>query len=172
MNTTTTSQLVDKINFLAVGLITAAGIHMALNLFSVSSVLASAHAGLLGIIFTALKLSWTVAGFLAGGYVAYNTWFMFHARDFTKARTAAIGALVLPLVGITGLITGFALIPLGAAILLLFRLPNWQAAFGIEVPVQPENEVQAEDQAEAQYEAGHRVEAESEIEAHEPAGVE
>jgi hypothetical protein len=142
MNTNTTPHLVDKINFLAVGLLTAAGIHMALNLLSVSAVLASAHAGPLGITFTALKLSWTVAGFLAGAYVGYNAIFMVNARDFTKARMAAIGALILPLVGVTGLITGFALIPLGAAILLLFRLPEWKAAFGIETPASLDLEVE------------------------------
>jgi hypothetical protein len=132
MNTNTTPHLVDKINFLAVGLMTASGVHMALNLLSISAVLASAHAGLLGITLTALKLSWTVAGFLAGAYVAYNAIFMLHARDFAKTRIAAIGAILLPLVGVTGLITGFALVPLGAAVLLLLRLPEWKAAFGIE----------------------------------------
>jgi hypothetical protein len=171
MNTNTTP-LVDKINILAVGLMTAAGIHMALNILSVSAVLASAHAGLLGIAFTALKLSWTVAGFLAGGYVAYNAWFMMGARDFAKARTAAIGSIALPLVGITGLITGFLLVPLGAAAVLLFRLPEWQAAFGIDVPVQHTNEVPAEYQAEPEYQAEHEQQAEAEVQEHEAAAVE
>lgn len=140
MNTNTTPQQIEKINYLAAGLLTAAGAHMILSLLGIPGLLASSTPGFLGILLTALKVSWSAAGFLAGAYVAYNAFFMVNARDFQKARVAAIGALVLPLLGMTGIITAFALIPVGALTLVVLRQPEWKAAFGYQV----EGEIEVE----------------------------
>jgi hypothetical protein len=135
MNTNATPQQIEKLNYLATGLLAAAGAHIVLIVLSVSGMLAASSPGFLGILVTVLKVSWTAAGFFGAAYVAYNTFFMLNGRDYHKARIAAIGALVLPLFGASGVITAFALIPLGGIALYLFRQPAWKAVFGIEEAV-------------------------------------
>jgi hypothetical protein len=137
----TTSQLTEKINLLAVTLLSAAAIHIAFCLFGIPHILASAKPGI-GILVTAIKLTLSVGGILGGAYVGYNGFFMFNARSFAKARLAALGAIVLPFIGLCGLITGFILIPSGAACLLLFRLPEWRNVFTDELPVLGDAELQ------------------------------
>ena len=70
-----------------------------------------------------------IAGVLGGGFVALQSLSVFKGKDYGKARMAAIGTLVLPIVGLTGGITAFALVPIGAAAWWLLRQPAWQAGF-------------------------------------------
>jgi hypothetical protein len=126
---TTTPQLITKINAVAAALLLAAGAHTFLCLYATPALLTPSTNGTLGIIFAALKLSWTSVGAIAGAYVFYNAAHMIRARSFQKARVAAIGALALPLFGVLGPITAFALVPAGLAAFLLLRHPDWKAAF-------------------------------------------
>jgi hypothetical protein len=129
-----TSQLTEKINLLAAALLMAAAIHTFLDLLGIPHVLAAARPGVFGIVLTILKLTLAVGGALGGAYVGYNALAMFNARSFGKARMAAMGAVALPFVGLCGMITGFILIPAGAACLFLLRLPDWKAAFADVLP--------------------------------------
>ncbi len=144
MNTHATPQQIEKLNYLGTGLLAATGAHVVLIALSVSGMLAASSSGFLGILLTALKVTWTAAGFFGAAFVAYNTFFMLNARDYQKARIAAIGALVLPFFGASGIITAFALIPLGGIAFYLFRQPEWKAVFGVEEAVPaPVEEYQA-----------------------------
>jgi hypothetical protein len=126
---TNTPQLITKINAVAAALLLAAGAHTFLCLCATPALLAPATNGTLGIIFAAMKLSWTSVGAIAGAYVFYNAAHMIRARSFQKARIAAVGALALPLFGVLGPITAFALLPAGTLAFVLLRQPDWKAAF-------------------------------------------
>ena len=129
MQTTSTPQQGERINLLAAGLITAVGGHLLLNLLGLPKLFTLPAPGFMAILVAALKVFWTLAGLGAGAYVIYNASFMVNARSYTKAKIAARGALVLPLFGLAGAITGFALVPVGALAMLLLRQPHWMAAF-------------------------------------------
>jgi len=136
----TTQRQKEVINLVAAGLLAAAAAHMGLSLLSIPHLLASSSSDLLGIVLTTLKISWSAAGFVGGAYVLYNAISMVNAKCFNKARVAAIGALILPLLGVNGIITAFALLPVGAIAVVLLRSEHWKAAFhgDVQLPVQAE----------------------------------
>ncbi len=129
MKTNTNAQQLERINLLAAGLLTAAGAHLLLNLLGIPKLLSSSTPGALGILFTALKVCWTFAGIVGAGYVIYNGSYFLNARSIARSRIAARGAMVLPLLGLTGFITVFALVPLGAFTFWLLKQPTWMAPF-------------------------------------------
>ena len=90
--------------------------------------------GVLGGALKVLGIVWTIAGAGAAGYVALQALSIFKGKDYNNAQLAALGALALPFVGLTGGVTAFALIPIGGAAWWLLRQPAWKAAFEEEVP--------------------------------------
>jgi len=122
----------EIINLVAAGLLAAAGAHMGLSLLSMPGLLASTTTDVFGIVLTYLKITWSAVGFMGGAYVLYNAVSMVNARCFNKARVASVGALVLPFLGLQGIVTAFALLPLGAIAVVLLRRAEWKAAFGAE----------------------------------------
>ncbi len=127
--TNITKRQKEVINLVAAGLLAAAAAHMGLSLLSMPRLLAASASDLVSIILTAIKISWCAVGFIGSAYVIYNAVSMLNAKCFNKARIAAIGALILPLLGVNGIITAFALLPIGALAVVLLRKAEWQAAF-------------------------------------------
>ena len=120
---------IEKLNLLGAAMITATTAHGLLCLAATPGLLATPTAGFLA---TALKIAgilWNLAGIAAAGYAAFHCYSIFNGRSLAKSQKAAIATLVLPLIGLTGGVTAFALLPIGAAAFFLFRAPAWQAAF-------------------------------------------
>jgi hypothetical protein len=150
-NTSTT----EKLNMLGAALLTASAAHGLLCLATLPGLIEAPHAGLIGGAGKALGILWTIAGVVGGAFVALRSLSVFQGKDFAKARFAAIGTLVLPAVGLTGGVTAFALVPIGAAAWWLLRQPSWQAGFanfGAE-PIdetQPVAEMETEEEPEVE----------------------
>lgn len=119
----------EVIRLVAAGLLAAAAAHMALALAGMPGLLAASSTDVFGIILSAVKISWSAVGFVGGAYVLYNAASMVNATCLNKSRVAAIGALILPFLGLNGIITAFALLPLGAIAVVLLRRAEWKAAF-------------------------------------------
>lgn len=119
----------EKLNLLGAALITAIAAHGLLCLATLPGLLAAPTAGFLAGALKAAGILWTLVGIAAAGYAAFQGYSIFNGRSLVKARKAAIAALLLPLIGLTGGVTAFALLPIGGAAFFLFRSPAWQAAF-------------------------------------------
>lgn len=154
---------------LGAALITASAAHGLLCLATLPGLIDAPSEGFIGGAVKVLGTLWTIAGVLAGGYVALQTLSVFNGKDYAKARLAAIGTLGLPVVGLVGGVTAFALVPIGAAAWWLLRQPSWQAGFAefqwsSAVENVPQGEVEAElVEQDAEFDANPAA-AESEVE--------
>lgn len=149
---------------LGAALITGSAAHGLLCLAALPGLMQAPYAGFIGGAGKILGILWTIAGVLGGGFVALQSLSVFKGKDYAKARVAAIGTLVLPIVGLTGGVTAFALVPIGAAAWWLLRQPAWQAGFAQFAP-EPTFEVLPEEDGEP--EAAAEI-AEEEPESDEP----
>ncbi len=129
---------------LGAALITASVGHGLLCLATLPGLTDAPHEGFIGGAGKVLGILWTIAGALAAAYVAMQTLSFFGGKDYAKAKTASLGTLLLPLVGLTGGITAFALVPIGAAGWWLLRKPSWQAGFAEFAPPAQELELMPE----------------------------
>jgi hypothetical protein len=119
----------EKLNLLGAAMMTATAAH---GLFCLATLPGLLNAPTAGFIAMALKLAgvtWTVAGVAAACYVAFQSMAIFNGRSLARARNAAVATLILPLIGLTGGVTAFALLPIGALAYFLFRSADWQSAF-------------------------------------------
>lgn len=110
-------------------LMTATGAHALLCLATMPSLLNSPATGFVAIALKTAGIIWNLAGMGAGIYAALQSFAIINARSLAKAQKAAIAALVLPLIGLTGGVTAFALLPIGAVAFFLFKSADWQMAF-------------------------------------------
>lgn len=122
----------DNVNCLAAALIAAAGFHVLFCLLSFPEVLAVDRSGILGLFIKALYIGWYGTGVVGGVAVILCACYLINLRDFQKARVAGYGALLLPVLGGTGAVTAWALLPLGISLVLLLRTQTWRAAFRSE----------------------------------------
>ena len=141
----------DKLDMLGAALMTASAGHGLLCIATLPGLIETPHTGILGGALKVLGILWTTAGAVAAGYVTLRAYSIFKGRDYEKAQKAALGALVLPFIGLTGGVTAFALLPIGGAAWWLLRQPDWKAAFAhdvLEAPSEaplPEHETFAEE---------------------------
>jgi hypothetical protein len=119
----------EKLNLLGAAMITATAAH---GLFCLATLPGLINTPTLGFIATAVKLAgvtWSLAGIAAAGYAAFQSAAVLNGRSLAAARKAAVATLILPLIGLTGGVTAFALLPIGAVAFFLFRSADWQSAF-------------------------------------------
>jgi len=122
----------DNINCIAAALIACAGIHVLLCLLAFPDVLGAEASGFLRLLGKALSIGWYAAGVGGGVALIVCACFLINRRDYPKARMAGYGALLLPLLGGTGVITAWALLPLGMLLVFLLRTEAWREAFRSE----------------------------------------
>ena len=127
----------DKLDMLGAALMTASAGHGLLCIATLPGLIEAPHTGVLGGALKVLGILWTTAGAVAAEYVALRAFSIFKGRDYEKARKAALGALVLPFIGLTGGVTAFALLPIGGAAWWLLRQAEWRAAFAHDLPDVP-----------------------------------
>ena len=120
---------IEKLNLLGAALITATAAHGLLCLASLPGLIAAPAAGFAAVSLKTAGIAWTLAGVAGAGYAGWLASSIFHGRSLTRSRKAAVTGLLLPLLGVTGGITAFALLPISALAWHLFRLPEWQAFF-------------------------------------------
>ena len=120
---------IEKLNMLGAALITATAAHGLLCLASLPGVINAPAAGFVAIALKCAGIIWSVAGVAAAGYAAWLGYSIINGRSLLRSQKAARLTLLLPLVGLTGGVTAFALLPIGALALYLFRSAEWQAAF-------------------------------------------
>lgn len=128
MNTATANR--GWINLAAAGLLAASIAHLLFSLGSIPGLMASQQPGFLGIAFAVIRVLWTMVAVLGATFVIYGAIAMLNARSYVKAKNAALGAMVLPLLGANGLLAALVLTPLGAGIWLLLRNEAVKASFG------------------------------------------
>lgn len=126
---TPTSSSVENLRYIAAGLMAAAGAHLLLCVATMPGLMAAPAAGFAGVAFKAAKILWTLAGIAGAAFVGGHAFSVLSARSHAKARVAALGAIVLPLMATNGVITAFALVPVGVLTLVLLRQPQFRAAF-------------------------------------------
>ena len=119
----------ENLQYVAAGVLTAVVAHALLCIATLPALMASPAIGAVAIGFKAAKVLWTLAGIAAASFVGYQASFFFGARSHAKARLAAIGALILPLIATNGVITAFALLPAGAIAFAILRQPQFRALF-------------------------------------------
>lgn len=120
---------IEKLNMLAAGLITAISAHGLLCLASMPGQISAPAAGFVAVVLKAAAVAWTIAGVAAAGYAGWLASSIINGRSLARSQKAALVTLILPLIGVTGGITAFALLPIGGLAYYLFRAPEWQAAF-------------------------------------------
>jgi hypothetical protein len=119
----------EKLNYIAAAIISAAGIHVMLSALALPGIFALPAAGMAEIAMKAAKIAWTLAGVAGGAFVAFQALSIIQGRSFRKGRLAAMGALALPLLGVSGPITAWPLLPVGIIALALLHSPGWKEAF-------------------------------------------
>jgi hypothetical protein len=72
---------------------------------------------------------WAFASIPAVGFVIMKTTGFFNGRDYAAAKLGALGTVFLPIVGVSGAVTAFALIPAGLIASFLLRQPSWRSVF-------------------------------------------
>lgn len=132
----TTQSGTEKLNMLAAGLITALAVHALFSVAAIPAAIGAPHDTLLLAVGKALRLLWNIAGIGAAAYLAFNAAGMINGRNYNQSRMAGYGALLLPLLGAPGLVTAFALLPLGLLATYLLRQPDWQALFSDRFPAE------------------------------------
>lgn len=153
----------DGVNCLGAGLITAVGGHVLLCAAALPKLFSMPHDGVVAVIAKVLLLLWTALGIPAGAFVIMKTTGIFNGRSYAEARRAAIGTMILSVVGTPGLVTAFALIPAGALALYLLNRPSWKAVFAEFAPVQPVEEPVDEPSSEEIEEVLREAEASAEL---------
>jgi len=123
-----TDSRLERLNYLAIGLIAAAGVHSLLCLAGVPAALHVPQDGGLAIL-RVLKAFWNVLGVAGGLATAGLAFFMLNARSYHWAQRVPLAAAVLPIFGTVGLATAFALIPLAGLAYMHLRDPRWCSAF-------------------------------------------
>ncbi len=143
---TPNQQRIENLNYAAAGLMTAAGTHLLLCVATLPGLMSAPAAGYGEIAFKSAKVLWTLAGIGGAGFVGCHAAFLLGARSYQKARLAAFGALLLPLIATNGIVTAFALVPAAVVALALLRQPAYRAAFpdGEIAEVEAVNETEAE----------------------------
>ena len=119
----------EKLTLLATGLITALVVHLLFSIAGVASAFSASNETFLLGLLKALRLVWNLAGIVGAGYLIVMAIGMIKGRHFTQARTAALGAIFLPLLGSHGLVSAFALLPIGLAATYLLKQTAWQSLF-------------------------------------------
>jgi len=124
----------DNVNCLAAALIAAAGFHVLFCLLAFPELVATESSGTIGLLIKTLRIAWYATGVAGGVALIVCACYLINLSDFKKARIAGYGALLLPLLGGTGAVTAWALVPLGIFLILLLRTEAWRAAFRSEHP--------------------------------------
>jgi hypothetical protein len=120
---------IEKLNMLGAALITATAAHGLLCLASLPGLSNAPAAGFLAAALKFAGITWSVAGVTAAGYAAWLGYSIINGRSLLRSQKAAQLTLILPLIGLTGGVTAFALLPIGGLAFYLFRSSAWQAAF-------------------------------------------
>ncbi len=143
MNMDHTDPRIERLNYIATGLMVSGAVHALLCLVSVPASLRFSHdGGALLVLWGSLKALWNLTGIPGGIGVAWLSFFMFNARSYEWSRRIPLAACVLPFFGSVGLATAFALIPLAAAAHWHLKNPLWSSVFmdGPAVEFIPEQE--------------------------------
>ena len=125
----------EKLNMLAAGLITALSIHALFCVAAMPAAIGASHDTLLLAAVKVLRLLWNIAGIGAAAYLILEATGMINGRSYAQARFAGFGALLLPLLGSPGLVTVFALLPIGLLTTYLLRQSDWQVLFRDWAPI-------------------------------------
>jgi hypothetical protein len=119
----------ENLKLLGAAIITGSTAHALLCLATLPGLVGAPYTGFIGGGAKVAGIVWTVAGVLAGIFVALQALAIFRRRDLDQARMAAVGVLVLPSLGLVGGISAFALVPLGVGAYWLLRQPAWYGQF-------------------------------------------
>ncbi|RYD84445.1 MAG: hypothetical protein EOP84_05460 [Verrucomicrobiaceae bacterium] len=142
----------EKLNMLAAGLITALSVHALFCVAAMPAAMGASHDTILLAAAKALRILWNIAGIGAAAYLIMEATGMINGRSYAKARLAGFGALLLPLLGSPGLVTVFALLPIGLLTTYLLKQTDWQVLFQDWMPVDL-GEVAVQEEPEAVIEA-------------------
>jgi hypothetical protein len=138
----------EKLNMLAAGLITALAVHALFCVAAMPAAIAASHETFPLAALKLFRLVWNLAGIGGAAYLAFQAVGMVNGRSYTQARIAAIGGLLLPLLGSPGAVTAFALIPLGLLTTYLLKQIDWQILFQDFAPAEVlETEIAEGDEA-------------------------